>query len=383
MRTFKNKIKKELYDHIIPFWTKQKDHVNGGFIGYTDSQGNQDIYANKGSMLQIRATWFFSRLYNFDHNPAYKEIAKHQFDYLLNHAVDDKGIVWETNYQGIVTDDTKHLYYQAFGLYAAVEYYLSFKDEQAAILSHKLFNYIEDEFKDEYGYKEQLDGKKNRLVEGAIKAERTMNALLHLMEAYASYVQVFKTDKGIEALKRLLDLFEDKIYNKEKKRLDVLFTNDMISVSDYHSYGHDIEASWLLDLAANALEDTDYINRMAIITSQLCRSVYEKGLSKRGIKTEMVNGIEDDSYTWWVQAEGVVAFYKKGMKTHNRRYKRVAGHLLDFIRKNHRNPNTFEVYWKVFENLTPDLLLPASSNWKCPYHNGRMCLEVLEAKENE
>lgn len=379
MQKFKKQIINELYTNIIPFWKEFKDDINGGWIGYADHQGNKDIYAHKGAMLQIRVAWFFSRLYQYDPKPEYQKLAKHQFDYILEHIVDPSGgVIWETDYKGVCIDQTKHLYYQSFALYAATQYYDSFKDEKAKDLAHHLFNYIEDNFRDDKGYIEQLNSEVNRLSEGGITADRTMNSLLHLIESYTTYTHVFKLEPSRKALKSLLDLFRDKVYNIDKKRLEVLFDHDMNSLLDYHSYGHDIEASWLLDFAVDVLDDQSYRRQFNQITDILCDSIYTKGIKNKGIKTESINNIEDQNYVWWVQSEGVLAFYKKWLTTQNPSYKRIAYDLMDFIQNHQTNKELGELNWKIDLNYIPDQSLPMVSNWKCPYHNGRMCIELLE-----
>ena len=345
MQKIKTNILNQLYKDIIPFWKNYKDEQYGGWIGFVNHHGIKDIYAKKGSMLQIRVAWFFARLYKYDPKQEYKDLAKHQFDFILEHIVDkDYGIVWEVDYKGVCLDNTKHLYYQSFGLFAATQYYDSFKDERAALLAHQIFDYIEKNFKDEEGYIEQIASVENRLCDNGIKADRTMNSLLHLVEAYTTYTEVFKKEESKKVLKSLLDLFEHKIYNSEKERLEVLFDHHMNSIVDFHSYGHDIEASWLLDLAVETLDDKDYKTRIHTITDKLCKHVYEKGMSQQGIKTEKIEDIEDDNYIWWVQSEGAVAFFKKWISSKNESYKKVAIDLINFINDHQKNKKIGEVY---------------------------------------
>jgi cellobiose epimerase len=379
MHKFKKQLTQELYSNIIPFWKKLKDETYGGFYGFSDNKGNLNQHFEKGSMLQMRICWFFSRLYVFDNNVEYKELANHAFNYFKKHLVDsDNGIVWATDYQGAVTDHTKHLYYQAFGLFTASQYYESFNDDSAKLIADNLFNYIEENFKDENGYLEQFDLNENRLADLGIKADRTMNSLLHLLEAYTVYLKVTKNETVKKALIKLLDLFKFNVYNNDKKRLEVLFDHQMISLVDYHSYGHDIEASWLLDLAAKVIGEKDYLESINFISDNLCQSVYEKGLNRNALKTEKLNNDEDDSHIWWVQAEGIVGFYKNAMRTQNKNYQKISYKVMNFIIKHQKNENAGEWYWRLDKDYKPDDQMPLASNWKCPYHNGRMCIELLE-----
>lgn len=379
MQKFKKQLSDELYTNIIPFWKKLKDETHGGFYGFADNKGNIDQQFEKGSMLQMRICWFFSRLYLFDNNKEYKELAEHAFNYFKDHLLDkDLAVVWSTNYHGVVTDDTKHIYYQSFGLFTASQYYQTFKDDSAKKIADNLFRYIENNFKDLHGYKEQLDFNENRLADLGIKADRTMNSLLHLLESYTSYVKVFEGESAKKALMNLLDVFKKSVYNDNKKRLEVLFDHNMVSLVDYHSYGHDIEASWLLDLAAEVLGEKDYIESIHNISNNLCQSVYENGLNKNALKTEKLNNDEDESHIWWVQAEGIVGFYKNAMRTKNKNYENISFKVMDFIMNYQKNNVAGEWYWRLDKNYKPDESQPLASNWKCPYHNGRMCIELLE-----
>lgn len=384
MPSFKENVERLLYQHIIPFWESYQDHTYGGWYGFVDYQGHIDKLAHKGSMLQMRIAWFYARLYAYDQNPKYKQLASDAFHFMKKHLVDiDHGIVWEVNHKGDIIDDTKHVFVQSFGLYAATQYYDSFKDEEAALLAHQLFNYIETNYKDEIGYIEQLDTNQNLLADGDVKANRTMNALLHLVEAYTTYAKVLQKEEARIALKRLLDIFITYVYNPHEKRLNIFFDDDMTSLSDEVSYGHDIEASWLLDFAAEILDDHVYIDKVSQMTDSLRQRVYEKGLNKDRIKSGVVSGIEDSHYVWWVQSEGIIAYFKKGLQTNNETFIKLAEAIFAFTSKSHMHPKLKETVWRMDSDGRFDETLPMISNWKCPYHNGRMCIELLENMKHQ
>ncbi len=383
MQKFKEKIRKELYQNIIPFWKKLIDTNHGGFFGYVDNHGKINDKANKGAMLQLRILWFFSYLYKFDNQEEFKLQANHAFKFVTEKLMDQDGtILWESDYQGKITDFTKHIYYQSFGIYAISQYYDSFKDSKALDLSNRLFDYIETHYKDANGYIEQLDSLHNRLADNGIKADRTMNSLLHLLEAYSTYYKITNRIETKEAIESILDLFINKIYNPKLKRLEVLFNHQMESIADYHSYGHDIEASWLLDDAADAIKNPFYQTKIYEISDQLCTYIDQEGFINQALKAELIHGKKDDSHIWWMQAEAIVGFYKNSKRHKNQYMNRVFG-LLDFILQYQINQNSGEWYWKINKDLVPDLNQPLVSNWKCPYHNGRMCIELLKELRDE
>ena len=137
-----------------------------------------------------------------------------------------------------------------------------------------------------------------------------MNSLLHLVEAYTEYTKVFNTDDSRLALKKAIDIFEIKIYNPKKQRLEVFFTHNMKSISDYNSFGHDIEAAWLLNDAAMQLNDKNYEQRILTLAYRLSKNIYEKGYKDGCLQIEIINGIPSKFKIWWVQAEAVLGFYK-------------------------------------------------------------------------
>lgn len=371
----KNEIFKILIEEIYPFWNRLYDE-RGGFFGSVDHTGSIDVNAPKGSLLQIRILWFYSRLYQVYKNEAVKNYAKHAYDFVCEYLITKAGTIWEVGDNFKVTDDTIHIYYQAFTVYALATYYDSFKDKEALRKALSIFKIMES-MRDENGYKEQLNDE-NRLADLGFKADRTMNSILHIIEAYTELYKVSKDKKVYDALIFNLRLVVDRIYNKEASRLEVFFDEKLNSLVDYHSYGHDIEASWLLDLTQTFIKDKSLKDELKIITKSLAKKVLNEGFDGNFLVTENVLGHRSETFVWWCQAEAVVGFDRAYEETYQERYKAAKDKILENILTYFRDKKIKEWYWELDKDLKPIVNRPMVSNWKCPYHNGRMLIELLK-----
>ncbi len=258
---FVEEIKKHLVEHIIPFWEKLKDDTYGGYYGYMGYDLKLDKQCEKGCILNSRILWLFSSAYTLLKDEKLLKDATHAYDFMKKYCVDSEygGIYWSVTYDGKPLDTTKHTYNQAFAIYALSAYYEASKDKEALKLAKKLFELIEENCKDDYGYLEAFDRK-----------------------------------------------FEP-------------VENDKLSE----------------------------------------------------------NGVVDTTRVWWVQAETVVGFVNAWQKTKDEKYLQAAKDVWDYIKNfviDKRNGS--EWYWSVDENKNP-IDKPIVEPWKCPYHNGRMCIEVI------
>ena len=218
-------------------------------------------------------------------DPKLLDEAAHGYEFLKEYCIDREygGIYWSMNYDGSPKDTTKHTYNQAFSIYALSAYYEASGDSEALDLALQLFHTIEEKCTDEGGYLEAFTREfkpesNDKLSENGVLAERTMNTLLHALEAYTELYKVSKDSKVKERLKWLLDVFADKVYNPELKRQEVFFDKDYNSLIDLYSYGHDIETSWLLDRATEVLGEAEYTEKITKITDILAEQIYELSL---------------------------------------------------------------------------------------------------------
>lgn len=379
-------IKTHMKECIIPFWKKLRDDVYGGYYGFMDYDLKVDKKAVKGCILNSRITWFFANAYMLLKDESLLEEARHGFAFMKEHCMDQEngGIFWSIRYDGTPEDTTKHTYNQAFSIYALSSYYDASKEEEALAMAMELFHLIEDRCTDEIGYKEAFDREfteieNDKLSENGVIADKTMNTLLHVFEAYTELYRVSKEEEVKKRLEWILDTIADKVYNPALHRQEVFFDRNMNSILDLHSYGHDIETAWLIDRGTEVLGEKRYRDRMLPIILDLTSQVYRTAFDGHSLANECEKGVVDTNRIWWVQAEAVVGFlngYK--LAPEHEEYLRGAEAVWTFI-KNYvvDKRSGSEWYWDVTAKGEAVSGKPIVEPWKCPYHNGRMCIEVI------
>ncbi len=384
----------ELKDHLtrtlLPFWHELKDAEFGGFYGYLGYDLTLDKKAAKGCILNSRLLWFFSNAYLLLKEESILADAKHAFLFLQEHCMDWKngGVYWSVTYDGRPEDTTKHTYNQAFAVYALSSYYDASGDTAALALAKSLYALIESKCRDGGGYLEAFSCRfepveNDKLSENGVLAERTMNTLLHVLEAYTELYRVSRDADVADCIRYQLDLLAEQVYNPARRRQEVFFDRDWHSLIDLHSYGHDIETAWLADRSAVVLGDPTYTAKIAPITRALTETVYQKAYSGHSLANEAENGVADNTRVWWVQAEAVVGFLNGWQKSPERtEYWDAALDIWEFIKNRliDRRPGS-EWYWGLDAKGNP-LEKPIVEPWKCPYHNGRMCIEVIRRMQD-
>ena len=382
----KEEVKDHLVSAIIPFWKSLRDDEFGGYYGYMDYDLKLNKKAEKGCILNSRITWFFSNAYTLLKDPSLLDEADHGYEFLKNHCIDSEngGIFWSMNYDGTPLDTTKHTYNQAFCIYALSSYYEASGKREALDLAFQLFHMIEEKCTDDQGYLEAFtkDFKpesNEKLSENGVLAEKTMNTLLHVLEAYTELYRVSKDKEVEERLKWIMDTFAEKVYNSELERQEVFFDKNYNSIIDLHSYGHDIETAWLMDRTVDVLGDETYRQKMTPITKALTKKIYEVAFDGHSLSNECDKGVVDTNRVWWVQAETVVGFLNGYEKDPSKvEYKEAAEAEWQFIKDHVIDPrNGSEWFWLVRQDGSPVEGEPIVEPWKCPYHNGRMCMEVI------
>ena len=385
---FLEEIKNELENHIVPYWEELRDDELGGFYGYKGFDLTLDKKADKGVILHSRILWFFSSCYEVLGDEKYRSLAGHAYEYVRDHCIDYElgGVYWMTTCDGKPSDDMKHTYNIAFAVYALSAYYNATKTAQALELAKKLFEDIETRTPDgRVGHGEAFtrDWKpadNEALSENGLKAEKTMNSVLHLIEAYTELYRAEPSDKVADALKYQLSIVADKIYDYDNNALRVFFDKDFEVIGDIHSFGHDIEASWLTDRAVEVLGDEELKEKFNALDLRLAENIYNVALADNGaLNNERENDKIDTTRVWWVQAEGIVGFMNAYQHSGEEKYLKAALGIWDYIKREviDRRPGG-EWYSEVSEDGTPHDYKEETGPWKCPYHNGRMCLEMIK-----
>ncbi|MBO6215023.1 MAG: AGE family epimerase/isomerase, partial [Lachnospiraceae bacterium] len=180
-------------------------------------------------------------------------------------------------------------------------------------------------------------------------------------------------------LYEILDIVEYKIWNPGKRRQEVFFDRDYNSLIDLYSYGHDIEAAWLINRTTDILGDEAIKSRMDVITRAMADEVYKTAFRSDRLPAEEENGVVKEQYDWWVQAECVNGFldayqrdesHREYLEAAEKTWKYIEDKIID-----KREGSEWLSY--VTEDGTPGKK-PIVEPWKCPYHNGRMCIEVIK-----
>lgn len=401
LKVMREEVKHELLYDIIPFWRKLKDETYGGYYGWLSYDLELDKKAEKGCILNSRITWFFSNAYTlykknfiteeecqaagFSGEDLLTE-AKHGYEFFKKYCLDREygGIYWSLNYDGTPLDTTKHTYNQAFCIYALSSYYEASKDEEALLLARQLYHLVEDKCTDEIGYLEAFTRafapeSNEKLSENGVLADKTMNTLLHVLEAYTELYRVSGDEEVKERLMWIVNVFATKIYNEKLHRQEVFFDTEYNSILDLYSYGHDIETAWLMDRCLAILNDPACKNTMYPITQRLTAQIYQIAFDGHSLANECDRGVVNENRVWWVQAETVVGFLNGyEMTPEHSEYIDAALAQWEFIRDyviDQREGS--EWFWEVNAEGSPITTRPIVEPWKCPYHNGRMCFEVL------
>lgn len=381
-----SEIKEHLTGTVIPFWKKLRDDTYGGYYGWMGYDLAVDKEAVKGCILNSRITWFFSNAYTLLKDESLLDEARHGYEFLRDHCLDKEngGIFWSLTYDGKPEDTTKHTYNQAFCIYALSSYYEASKDEEALALAKEIYQMIEEKCTDKFGYLEAFDRtfqpvENDKLSENGVIADKTMNTLLHVFEAYTELYRVSKEEAVAEQLKWILDTVAKKVYNPNLHRQEVFFDAEYHSILDLHSYGHDIEAAWLLNRGIDILDDEKYCKKLDPVIDDLTEQIYNIAFNGHSLANECEKGIVDSHRIWWVQAETIVGFMN-GYQRHPERedYLDAAASVWKFIKEYvvDKRPGS-EWYWETYEDGKPVEGRPIVEPWKCPYHNGRMCMEVI------
>lgn len=375
-----------LAGRLLPFWKALRDQEHGGYYGYVGHDLQVDRKAEKGCILNSRILWFFSQAALTLGDRSLVPYARHAYEFLRDRCLDREygGVYWSVTYDGKPLDDTKHTYNQTFAVYALSAYYLLTGEKEALSLARELFRVIQERCTDEGGYLEAFTrdfrpASNEKLSENGVLAERTMNTLLHVFEGYAGLYQADPRPEVSQAMERILAIYQKKIYNPALGRQEVFFDRDYHSLIDLTSYGHDIESSWLIDWGCGLLGDPALAERIAAVNSRLADQVLKTAFDGQSLANECERGTVDGHRVWWVQAEAVLGFVNAWEKHPERvEYRAAVQELWRFITEQLADPRPGgEWFWRLDETGAPDREKPVVEPWKCPYHNGRMCLELI------
>ena len=419
IKMLKQEMQDVLESNILRFWLdKMQDHENGGFYGRIDGQGVLHPEAEKGAILNARILWSFSAAYRVLGNPEYLEAATRAKDYLIDHFIDKEygGVYWSVDYQGHPLDTKKQFYAIGFAIYGLSEYARATGDREALDYAIELYECVEEHsFDSQYnGYIEACTREWGeitdmRLSDFDANFPKSQNTHLHIIEPYTNLYRCLREMQAAEScnyvpvlgsvlpigvtvpletlarvegsLRNLIDIFTDKILNPETHHLDLFFEMDWTRGAGHlESYGHDIECSWLMHEAALVLGDQKVLKKVEKIVREVAKAS-EKGLRPDGSMIHEANldtGHADNDLHWWVQAENVVGWYniyqyfgdEDALEKVFRCWEYIKTQLIDW--------ENGEWYWSRHPDGSLNTTDDKAGFWKCPYHNSRMCLEIIE-----
>ena len=390
MENLKKTMKDVLENNILNYWIhKVKDEENGGFYGRVD--GNDQVHpeAEKGAVMNARILWAFSAAYRVLKKPEYLEAATRAKEYVRDHFLDKEygGIYWSVDYKGNPLDTKKQTYAIGFAIYGFSEYARATGDKEALDIAISLYHDIEKHAFDakNNGYIEALTREWQpiadmRLSDKDENGSRTMNTHLHIIEPYTNLYRVWKNDSLKSQLCNLIEIFIDKILNAETGHLELFFDEDWNSKYRIVSYGHDIEASWLIHEAALVLGDEALLEKVEPLVEFIAAAA-DEGLASDGAmayETFLTKQRTDTDRHWWVQAENIVGHSNLYQHFDDEVALQKAFRCWEFIKKNLIDNRNGEWYWSIYADGMVNTDDDKAGFWKCPYHNGRMCMEIME-----
>jgi len=381
---------RELREDILPFWAERTvDREKGGFYGLITNDLEVDSDAPKGSVLNTRILWTFSAAFRTWPEPLYREMADRAYAYLLEHFWDDQhsGLVWMVDSRGDFLDERKQTYGQAFGVYAFSEYFRATGRKEALQYAIRLLESIEAHaFEPAHGgYVEALARdwsplEDMRLSDIDLNVPYSQNTHLHLLEAYAALLRVWPEPTLRGRLQALWEILAFRIRDEKTNKLVLFQDRDWKPLSDAVSHGHDIEASWLLCEAADVLGDETISERTKAIGLAMAGGVLAEGFDRvhGGVSDAIDHHSPVLGKEWWPQAEAVVGFLNAFELSGREDYLEAALKSWHFIEQFVIDHTYGEWYYRVSPEGRPELDLAKVSPWKCPYHNARAALEIIE-----
>ncbi|CAN5521291.1 cellobiose 2-epimerase [soil metagenome] len=389
----KNELEQEL-NRLLGYWlNKMVDETNGGFYGKRLFDESLVTDAPKGVVLNARILWSFAAAYRHTGIQVYLQTAHRAFEYLTRYFIDEVygGVYWSVDPAGNPLDTKKQVYALSFALYAYAEYYRCTQNETARSLAIDLFERIE-----KYSLDKELGGyieaftrdwqliEDLRLSDKDANEKKTMNTHLHILEAYTNLYRIHKNDAVKNAILHLLQVFDQYIIDKENHHLILFFDEHWNRKGKQISYGHDIEAAWLLSEAAEVINDEHWINIMN------AHAVRIAGASTEGLDADHGMWYEFDPATnhlvkekhWWPQAEAMVGFLHAYKVSGEQKYLQHVLNSWQFIKAHILDKKNGEWIWGVNSDYSVMNTEDKAGFWKCPYHNARACMEVIERLDN-
>lgn len=374
---------------IMEYWLKHTiDNKNGGFYGRIDQDNKVYPDAPKGAILNGRILWSFSAGYLHNPKKEYLDAAHRAYDFISKHLFDRKfgGVYWTVTAEGKPLETRKHLYSNAFVLYGLSEYYRASRNESAKHEAIALYTtMLEHGYDKQYGgYFEGFDREwkfsdKERMSLSEADEKKSMNTSLHVIEALAALYQVWPDAKLKDQVRQLLVVFADKIIDPQSGHQKLFFDEKWNMIPPVIlSYGHDIEAAWLLLETAMIIKDQQMIDRFKDISMKLAVAG-KRGLDTDGgmwYETDVAENKLNKQKHWWPQSEAMVGFFNAWELSGDEQYLKDSLATWDFVKKHIIDRKNGEWLSAVNNDGSSMGKHDKVGLWKCPYHNSRACIEI-------
>jgi mannobiose 2-epimerase len=314
-------------------------------------------------------------------------MAQRAFKYLCTYFYDKTfgGMYWSVDAAGRPFETKKQVYGIAFCIYALSEYHIAFESKEALVLAKELFELLESKSYDKIngGYFEAFTQgweylEAPKLSDKDQDSPKTMNTHLHVLEAYTNLYKVWPQKKLKDRIIGLLDIFKNHFLSASG-HLQLFFSANWKLESDSISYGHDIEASWLIWEAAQLVEDSITLDKTKRIVLSIADAA-KKGLATDGSLLNESNvdlSVWNKERHWWQQAEAMVGWTNAWQLNGNNENIDIVFRLWSFIQEQLLDLEKGEWHWGVYDDYSKMIQEDKAGFWKCPYHNSRMCIEML------
>lgn len=388
-----SKLEMEFYqelENILQWWSSRMvDKKNGGFYGRIDGNGICYPEFDKGAILNTRILWTYAAAANGTSKFEYRQLADRAYAYFYEHFWDDLegGVFWSVDFYGNPAETQKQIYAQAFAIYALSEYYSLTKNRTVLDQATELFWLIEkyslDRIKNGYlsAFARDWSAMDDiRLSEKDANEAKIMNTHLHVLEAYTTFYRAYPFAALASALENVLGLFLDRFYHPQNGSMHIYFDENWHLKGNDISFGHNIEASWLLWEAAEAIGNEELLKRVRSVSIHLAEAVFHSAIDNDGaiFYEAGPEGLKDTDKHWWPQAEAVVGFWNAWQMTGKQKFAKAALASWGFIKNYLLDQEHGEWHWRVDRSGIPILSEDKAGPWKAPYHNSRMCLELLK-----
>lgn len=384
----KQEISDNLTTNLLSYWSTMLDTVNGGFYGRVDSQEKAYPDADKGGILNARILWTFSSAYRVLKDSSYLKLAKIAKDYILDNFIDKEygGAFMTVKPDGKPGDTRKQVLTESYFIYALAEYYRATGDTIALEKARDIFDLLEKYAydKESNGYFEVFNRDWSRshdllLNENSVKDEKTMITHLHLVEAYAGLFRVWPEKQMADRLRNVLEVFNDKVVDRKTFHTIYFLDKEWNRTSTIDSYGHDIEASWLIVEAARLLGDPELLAGVQELSVRIADAAAE-GIQDDGSMLTEKNTVTGHVVTirsWWEQAESIIGYLNAFEITGNEAYLDRSVKSWNYIKK-YFVDNVHGGWYPLVTEKGEPANRDKVGFWTCPYHNGRMCMEIIE-----